>query len=197
MVKRSALIKAIEEDFKQRLPGFRKSRRDGLMTLAGMTLEAPPAPSDWRDAPRVEPWLCARGWRLYLPEAWANDAVRRQKAYVPDNDTVKTKPQIALSQIKTACAAGCAPGAVLADAAYGNDGAFRAAGRRSQAPLGEGLPFPIVHDPEAPPIRPERHVENLMATVRRKLIVVLAQTRRRCPCCQAISPKNRNRLDSS
>lgn len=37
MVRRSALI---EEDFKKRLAGFRKSRRDELMTLAGMMLGA-------------------------------------------------------------------------------------------------------------------------------------------------------------
>lgn len=39
MVRRSALIEAIEEDFKQRLPGFHKSRREGLTTLAGVMLE--------------------------------------------------------------------------------------------------------------------------------------------------------------
>jgi hypothetical protein len=40
MVKRSALIEAIEEDFKQRLPGFHKSRREALTTLVGVMLEA-------------------------------------------------------------------------------------------------------------------------------------------------------------
>jgi len=39
MIKRSALIEAIEEDFKQRLSGFHKSRREGLTTLAGVMLE--------------------------------------------------------------------------------------------------------------------------------------------------------------
>ena len=39
MIKRSALIEAIEEDFKQRLPSFHKSRREGLTTLAGVMLE--------------------------------------------------------------------------------------------------------------------------------------------------------------
>jgi SRSO17 transposase len=65
-------------------------------------------------------------YRLYLPEDWANDEARRQKAHVPEKVTFKTKPQIALSQIKAACEAGRPPGVVLADAAYGNDGAFRA-----------------------------------------------------------------------
>lgn len=39
MVKRSALIEAIEEDFKERLPDYHKSRREGLATLAGVMLE--------------------------------------------------------------------------------------------------------------------------------------------------------------
>jgi len=39
MVERSALIAAIEEDFKQRLPDYHKSRREALTTLAGVMLE--------------------------------------------------------------------------------------------------------------------------------------------------------------
>lgn len=39
MVKLSALIEAIEGDFKARLPGYHKSRREGLVTLAGVMLE--------------------------------------------------------------------------------------------------------------------------------------------------------------
>jgi hypothetical protein len=39
--------------------------------------------------------------------------------------------------------------------------------------------------PEAPPIRPQRHVPNSIATVRRRLIVALAKTLPRCPCCNA------------
>ena len=47
------------------------------------------------------------------------------------------------------------------------------------------LPFPTIIDPEAPPIRPERHVPNSIATMRRHLIVALARTLPRCPCCNA------------
>ena len=47
------------------------------------------------------------------------------------------------------------------------------------------LPFPAITDPEAPPIRPERHVPNSIATMRRRLIVALARTLPRCPCCNA------------
>ena len=47
------------------------------------------------------------------------------------------------------------------------------------------LSFPRVIDPEAPPIRPERHIPNSIITVRRRLIVALARTLPRCPCCNA------------
>jgi SRSO17 transposase len=65
-------------------------------------------------------------YRLYLPEAWANDTDRRGKAHVPKDVKFQTKPQIALSQIEAALKAGVARGVVLADAGYGGDGAFRA-----------------------------------------------------------------------
>lgn len=65
--------------------------------------------------------------RLYLPESWASDAGRRKKAGVPDNIVFKTKPEIALDQIKATIKAGVPEGAVLADAAYGNDHGFRSA----------------------------------------------------------------------
>jgi SRSO17 transposase len=64
-------------------------------------------------------------YRLYLPETWAGDAERRIKAGVPPDITFQTKPQIALDQIRAACAAGLPRGLVLADAAYGNDTDFR------------------------------------------------------------------------
>jgi SRSO17 transposase len=63
---------------------------------------------------------------LYLPEAWANDQTRRNKAHIPKQTAFKTKPQIALDQIRAAHAAGIAPGVVLADAGYGVNGGFRA-----------------------------------------------------------------------
>jgi hypothetical protein len=47
------------------------------------------------------------------------------------------------------------------------------------------LPFPTVTDPEVPPIRPERHIPNSIATMRRRLTVALAGSLQRCPCCNA------------
>jgi SRSO17 transposase len=45
------------------------------------------------------------------------------------------------------------------------------------------LPFPKVTDPEEPPLRPERHVPNSIATMRRRLAAALAERLPRCPCC--------------
>ena len=64
---------------------------------------------------------------LYLPEEWANDPVRRAKAGVPKSLAFRTKPQIALEQIRRALAEGLPPGVVLGDAAYGIETDFRTA----------------------------------------------------------------------
>src|SRR5712691_11030121 len=66
-------------------------------------------------------------YRLYLPRAWSDDAARRKEARVPAEITFKTKPQIALEQIRAALLAGVAPGVVLMDASYGNNGILRRA----------------------------------------------------------------------
>jgi len=60
-------------------------------------------------------------YRLYLPKEWASDRKRRRKVGVPDEISFKTKPEIALAQIRWACEAGLPRGAVLMDAGYGVD----------------------------------------------------------------------------
>jgi len=66
-------------------------------------------------------------YRLYLPEEWVKDAVRRKATHVPPQVDFATKPQIALSQLAWVCEQGMARGvqAVLADSAYGTEYAFR------------------------------------------------------------------------
>ena len=66
------------------------------------------------------------GYRLYLPKDWAEDPIRRTTAGVPAEATFQTKPEIASRLIRQAHADGVPPAVVLADAAYGSDGKFRA-----------------------------------------------------------------------
>ena len=60
-------------------------------------------------------------YRLYLPKEWAADRTRRHKAGVPKEVTFKTKPAIALDQLRWAYTAGLPRGVVLMDAGYGTD----------------------------------------------------------------------------
>lgn len=64
-------------------------------------------------------------YRLYLPQEWADDAARRRKAHVPEEIVFATKPEIALDQLRWACAAGLPRGVVLLDAGYGNHTSLR------------------------------------------------------------------------
>src|SRR5215213_6944137 len=64
-------------------------------------------------------------YRLYLPQDWAADPVRRKKAGVPERITFQTKPEIALDQIRAALEAQIPPGVVLMDAGYGADTVLR------------------------------------------------------------------------
>src|SRR5580692_2602998 len=64
-------------------------------------------------------------YRLYLPKEWAEDTARRKKAGVPLDISFKTKPEIALEQIRWACTAGLPRGIALMDAAYGTDSRLR------------------------------------------------------------------------
>jgi SRSO17 transposase len=88
-------------------------------------------------------------YRLYLPREWADDAARRKKAHVPAAIRFKTKPQIALEQIRAALLAGIAPGVVLMDAGYGNNSILR------QAITGLGL-FYVAAIQSTTKVRPVR-----------------------------------------
>jgi SRSO17 transposase len=56
-------------------------------------------------------------YRLYLPQDWTKDRARRKKAGVPKEIKFKTKPEIALEQIRWACEAGLPRGVALMDVA--------------------------------------------------------------------------------
>src|ERR1700726_1395024 len=64
-------------------------------------------------------------YRLYLPQDWTKDRARRKKAGVPRDIKFKTKPEIALDQIRWACEAGLPRGVAWMDTAYGNDSRLR------------------------------------------------------------------------
>jgi SRSO17 transposase len=74
-------------------------------------------------------------YRLYLPEAWAADPARRATAGVPEEVGFRTKPAIALGQVRQALADGMPPGVVVTDAGYGNDTGFR------DGITAQGLPY--------------------------------------------------------
>src|SRR6478736_9047450 len=64
-------------------------------------------------------------YRLYLPKDWIKDRARRNKTGVPQDIRFKTKPEIALEQIRWACEAGLPRGVALMDGAYGTDSRLR------------------------------------------------------------------------
>lgn len=64
-------------------------------------------------------------YRLYLPQAWAEDRKRRAAAGVPSVIEFRTKGELAREQIEAALAADMPHGVVLADAAYGDEADFR------------------------------------------------------------------------
>ncbi len=96
-------------------------------------------------------------WRLYLPEEWARDGARRRKAGVPEEVVFRTKPEIALEQLRWACAAGLPRGVVLLDAGYGNHTRLRAAITALELTYVAGiLPHTSVWAPGTEPLPPKR-----------------------------------------
>lgn len=61
----------------------------------------------------------------YLPHRWTDSQALREQAHIPSDLTFQTKPEIALSLLRRAKQNGIPKGVVLADAGYGESGAFR------------------------------------------------------------------------
>src|ERR1700686_3250870 len=96
-------------------------------------------------------------YQLYLPQDWANDDARRRKAGVPKEIGFKTKPEIALDQIRLALEAGLPRGAVLVDAGYGNNTELRSEiGALGLTYVAGILPNTTVWAPGTKPLPPRR-----------------------------------------
>ena len=70
---------------------------------------------------------CPLSWRLYLPALWVEDAARKAAGKIPAAITHCTKNELALELIDQALGWELPRLPVVADSAYGNDFAFRAA----------------------------------------------------------------------
>jgi SRSO17 transposase len=64
-------------------------------------------------------------YRLYLPEEWATDTPRRERAKVPAEVAFATKPALALQLLTGLQGDAAMPDLVVADAGYGVNSAFR------------------------------------------------------------------------
>ena len=94
-------------------------------------------------------------WGLYLPQEWCDDAKRCRAAGVPESVAFATKPALALQQIWAARTAGVPAGVVLADAAYGNQCAFREALEAMELRYAVGIgPATSVWAPGTAPLPP-------------------------------------------
>jgi SRSO17 transposase len=100
-------------------------------------------------------------YRLYLPQDWSKDRARRNKAGVPKQIKFKTKPEIALEQIRWACEAGLPRGVGLMDVAYGNDSRLRAGMTELEVPYVAGiLPNTLMWRPGTGPRRMDKPLNN-------------------------------------
>jgi SRSO17 transposase len=82
---------------------------------------------------------CPLQWRLFLPEEWASDTVRRTLARIPADVTHREKWRLALDMLDTLAGWSMSPPVVVADAAYGANAYLRTA-LRARTCLRPGRP---------------------------------------------------------
>lgn len=85
----------------------------------------------------VRAWLVAAA--LYLPESWASDSGRCDRAHVPKTVRFRKKWQIALHLLQQVRASGIKITGVLSDSGYGDATSFRRALHRLKLPYGLGI----------------------------------------------------------
>ncbi|GAA1434888.1 hypothetical protein GCM10009601_60040 [Streptomyces thermospinosisporus] len=68
---------------------------------------------------------CPLQWRLFVPQEWADDAVRRQKTGIPQEVGHREKWRLALDILDELAGWGLVPPVVVADAGYGQNADFR------------------------------------------------------------------------
>ena len=94
--------------------------------------------------------------RLFLPERWAEDTSRRERAGVPPEAVFRPKWQVALDEIGRLRAQGVRFGCVLGDAEYGKVALFRHALDEAGLPWALGIaPHQKVFPPEVTTAMPE------------------------------------------
>jgi SRSO17 transposase len=64
-------------------------------------------------------------WRLFMPEAWADDPQRRRAAHIPQGLSHQTKPELALEALDDLASVGLRPPVAVADSLYGQNVSFR------------------------------------------------------------------------
>lgn len=100
-------------------------------------------------------------YRLYLPQDWTKDRKHRNKTGVPKEIKFKTKPEIALEQIRWACEAGLPRGVALMDTAYGRDSRLRAGMTELGVSYVVGiLPDTLMWQPGTGPRRTDKPLNN-------------------------------------
>ena len=72
--------------------------------------------------------------RLFLPQAWINDAPRRRRTGIPDEVAFRSKPEIALDLIRELIGSGMPPRPLLGDCQYGHSGPLRQGLRDADCP---------------------------------------------------------------